>query len=94
MICCVYILHKHKRELRYNLMYYFNRTGVHTMLNNFHEKANFIWQVADDILRQLELEQYGYTFLRINKFNLAPRHQGQSEVDVLNNLLTQSFIRN
>jgi very-short-patch-repair endonuclease len=47
-----------------------------------------------DIQRQLELEQYGYSFLRINKFNLAPQDQGQTEVDVLNDLLIQSFIRN
>lgn len=47
-----------------------------------------------DIQRQLELEQYGYTFLRINKFNLAPRQEGETEVDVLNDLLANSFIRN
>ncbi len=55
-------------------------------------KFNFDQEYIEyDIQRQLELEQYGYTFLRINKFNLTPQHQGQTEVDVLNDLLTKSF---
>jgi hypothetical protein len=39
----------------------------------------------------MELESYGYRFLRINKFNLRPQAQGQTEVDVLNQLLAESF---
>lgn len=41
-----------------------------------------------DIQRQLELESYGYHFLRINKFTLKPSKQKQTEVDVLNDLLS------
>lgn len=40
-----------------------------------------------DIQRQLELESYGYHFLRINKFTLRPANKNQTEVDVLDNLL-------
>jgi len=45
-----------------------------------------------DIQRQLELEQYGYSFLRINKFNLMPENKDQTEVDVLDQMLSKSFI--
>jgi hypothetical protein len=44
-----------------------------------------------DISRQLELESYGYHFLRINKFTLLPKSQGQTKLDVLNVLLERSF---
>jgi len=44
-----------------------------------------------DIHRQLELESYGYRFLRVNKFSLAPLREGQTRVDVLNDLLLRSF---
>jgi len=44
-----------------------------------------------DVQRQLELESFGYTFLRINKFSLLPRKQGETPVDVLDHLLTSSF---
>jgi very-short-patch-repair endonuclease len=44
-----------------------------------------------DVQRQLELEQYGYSFLRINKFNLMPKEESQTEVDVINELLLQKL---
>lgn len=44
-----------------------------------------------DITRQLELESYGYHFLRINKFSLLPKAQGQTRLDVLNSLLERAF---
>lgn len=44
-----------------------------------------------DIQRQLELESYGYRFLRINKFSLVPRQPGQTERDVLNGMLEEAF---
>lgn len=45
-----------------------------------------------DLRRQLELESFGYRFLRINKFTLLPK-KGiyQTPVEVLNDLLQQSF---
>lgn len=44
-----------------------------------------------DIQRQLELESYGYRFLRINYFTLLPEHENETKVDVLDRLLTQQF---
>ena len=44
-----------------------------------------------DISRQLELESYGYRFLRINKFNLRPQVNGETEGNVLNTLLESKF---
>ena len=46
-----------------------------------------------DIERQLELENYGYKFLRINKFTLLPRSKDQTKIDVLNELLEKKFIK-
>jgi len=43
-----------------------------------------------DIERQLELESYGYSFVRINKFTLTPE-KGQTKINVLNKLLEQAF---
>jgi very-short-patch-repair endonuclease len=59
-------------------------------VNNF----NFSQSYLDyDTQRQMELESYGYRFLRINKFNLRPQTQGQTERDVLNQLLAESFTK-
>jgi very-short-patch-repair endonuclease len=44
-----------------------------------------------DIKRQLELESYGYHFLRINKFSLLPKEHGQTKVNVFNDLLASAF---
>ncbi|MFH1544045.1 MAG: AAA domain-containing protein [Patescibacteria group bacterium] len=55
-------------------------------------KHNFEQEYVEyDIQRQLELEQYGYSFLRVNKFNLMPENEGQTEVDMLNKMLERSF---
>jgi len=44
-----------------------------------------------DIRRQLELESYGYHFLRINKFTLLPKKKEQTRLEVLSDLLEESF---
>jgi very-short-patch-repair endonuclease len=44
-----------------------------------------------DVQRQLELESFGYTFLRINKFSLLPRREGETPADVLSGLLERAF---
>jgi len=44
-----------------------------------------------DVQRQLELESYGYRFLRINYFTLLPESKDETETDVLNRLLTKAF---
>jgi hypothetical protein len=53
---------------------------------------NFSQEYLDyDIERQLELRNYGYRFLRINKFTLLPKDKSQTKIDMLNNLLEQEF---
>jgi hypothetical protein len=44
-----------------------------------------------DITRQLELESYGYHFLRVNKFTLRPQAEGQTRLNALNSLLERAF---
>ena len=68
--------------------------GVEYHFNNPHEvnRLNFSQSYLDyDTSRQLELESYGYRFLRINKFNLRPKTKGQTETEVLNQLLEEKF---
>lgn len=56
------------------------------------DQMNFSQEYIDyDVSRQLELENYGYHFLRLNKFNLRPQNTGETEVDVLNRLLVERF---
>ena len=45
-----------------------------------------------DVQRQLELESFGYGFLRINKFSLLPSRAGETAVDVLNERLERAFV--
>ena len=53
---------------------------------------NFSQEYLDyDIERQLELESYGYKFLRINKFTLIPKEKSQTKIDMLNSLLAKKF---
>ncbi|MGA1825509.1 MAG: AAA domain-containing protein [bacterium] len=68
--------------------------GVEFHFNNPREvnSLNFSQSYLDyDTSRQLELESYGYRFLRINKFNLRPKVKGQTEAEVLNELLEEKF---
>jgi len=68
--------------------------GVEYHFNNPHEvnRLNFSQSYLDyDASRQLELESYGYRFLRINKFNLRPKTKGETETEVLNQLLEEKF---
>lgn len=54
------------------------------------DQQNFSHEYLDyDVSRQLELESYGYRFLRLNKFNLRPQNAGESEADVLNRLIAE-----
>jgi superfamily I DNA and/or RNA helicase len=62
----------------------------HTKNPSLVNKQNFSQEYLDyDIQRQLELEDYGYSFLRINKFTLLPQEKEQTKIDVLNGLLTE-----
>ena len=63
----------------------------HTKNPDMVTKHNFDQEYLEyDIERQLELESYGYSFLRINKFSLVPR-RGKTKIDVLDTLLEQAF---
>lgn len=44
-----------------------------------------------DIARQLELESYGYRFIRINKFTLRADKQGKTDVEMLSEILEETF---
>jgi very-short-patch-repair endonuclease len=44
-----------------------------------------------DVERKLELQSYGYSFLRINKFSLVPDTDGATRVGMLDQLLRRSF---
>lgn len=60
---------------------------------NAYSATTFDKEYLDyDLQRQLEIETYGYRFLRINKFNLLPKEKGKTELDVLNDLLAKEFI--
>jgi hypothetical protein len=68
------------------LEYHTKDPSVVRSLEDFREEY-----LEYDVRRQLELESYGYRFLRINKFSLAPCKEGQTKIDVLNNLLISAF---
>src|SRR6056297_2588683 len=64
----------------------------HTKNPDMVTRQNFSQQYLDyDISRQIELESYGYRFLRLNKFNLRPEQPGETRADVLNRLLIQNL---
>lgn len=68
--------------------------GLEYHFKNPHEvnQFNFSQSYLDyDTSRRLELESYGYSFLRINKFNLRPRSKEETEADVLNSLLEEKL---
>lgn len=65
----------------------------HTKNPDIVTKHNFSQEYLDyDISRQIELESYGYRFLRLNKFNLRPEQVSETKTDVLNRLLRKEFI--
>ena len=65
----------------------------HTKNPDIVTKHNFTQEYLDyDISRQIELESYGYRFLRLNKFNLRPEQKGETKTDVLDRFLRKAFI--
>jgi hypothetical protein len=67
--------------------------GIEHFKNPYDVPGNLLSSeyIDYDIQRQLELESYGYRFLRITYFTLLPEHEGESKVDVLDRLLIQYF---
>lgn len=65
----------------------------HTKNPDIVTKHTFSQQYLDyDVSRQMELESYGYRFLRLNKFTLQPEEQGDTRVDILDRLLRKAFM--
>ena len=64
----------------------------HTKNPDMVTRHNFTQEYLDyDVNRQIELESYGYRFLRLNKFNLRPEHDGETKTDVLDRFLRKAF---
>ena len=75
-----------------SLIVEYDGVEFHTKNPDVVTKHNFDQEYLEyDAERQLELESYGYSFLRINKFSLIPTAEFPTRVDVLNNLLDRSF---
>ncbi len=74
-----------------SLIIEYDGVEFHTKNPDVVTRHNFDQEYLEyDIERQLELESYGYGFVRINKFTLTPE-KGQTKTDVLNKLLEQAF---
>ena len=64
----------------------------HTKNPDIVTKHNFSQEYLDyDISRQIEIESYGYRFLRLNKFNLRQEQDGETKTDVLDRFLRKAF---
>lgn len=71
-----------------SLIIEYDGVEFHTQNPDIVTKHNFDQEYLEyDTERQLELESYGYSFLRINKFSLLPQGEFKTRVDVLNHLL-------
>jgi very-short-patch-repair endonuclease len=75
-----------------SLILEYDGVEYHTKNPNLITKHNFSQEYLEyDIQRQLELESYGYSFLRINKFILLPQEKNQTKLDILNILLVKKL---
>ena len=64
----------------------------HTKDPNIVTAQNFDREYLEyDVERQVELESYGYSFLRINKFTLTPTAEHPTPVSMLDSLLRRSI---
>jgi very-short-patch-repair endonuclease len=76
-----------------SLIIEYDGVEFHTKNPDIVTRHNFDQEYLEyDAHRQLELESYGYSFLRINKFTLMPRQGFDTPRAVLNDLLGKSFI--
>jgi len=75
-----------------SLILEYDGVEYHTKNPEIVTAHNFSQEYLDyDIERQLELESYGYRFLRINKFTLTPKTKTETKISVLNALLEKKF---
>jgi hypothetical protein len=76
-----------------SLIIEYDEVEFHTKNPDIFTRHNFDQEYLEyDAHRQLELESYGYSFLRINKFTLMPRQGLDTPRAVLNDLLAKSFM--
>jgi superfamily I DNA and/or RNA helicase/very-short-patch-repair endonuclease len=75
-----------------SLILEYDGVEYHTKNPEIVTAHNFSQEYLDyDIERQLELESYGYRFLRINKFTLTPKTKAETKITVLSALLEKKF---
>ena len=75
-----------------SLILEYDGVEYHTKNPEIVTAHNFSQEYLDyDIERQLELESYGYRFLRINKFTLTPKTKTETKISVLSALLEKKF---
>ena len=75
-----------------SLIIEYDGVEFHTQNPDIVTKHNFDQEYLEyDTERQLELESYGYSFLRVNKFSLLPQGRHRTGIDVLNQLLERCF---
>jgi hypothetical protein len=87
-----FLLTLSERGKEKSLILEYDGLEYHTKNPEIVTAHNFSQEYLDyDIARQLELESYGYKFLRINKFTLIPKEKGQTKIDVLDGLLKKKF---
>ncbi len=87
-----FLLTKSEAGKEKSLIIEYDGVEFHTKNPDRVTRHNFDQEYLEyDAERQLELESYGYSFLRINKFSLTPDRKERLPVDVLNDLLEKSF---
>jgi very-short-patch-repair endonuclease len=90
-----FLLTKSQGGKEKSLVIEYDGVEFHTRNPDIVTQHNFDQEYLEyDVERQLELESYGYSFLRINKFSLMPTAQLPTRVVVLNSLLEKCFTDN
>lgn len=85
-----FLLTKTDRGKEKSLVIEYDGLEFHTKNPDIVTAQNFDREYLEyDVERQVELESYGYSFLRINKFSLSPTAELPTEVAVLDNLLRE-----
>lgn len=87
-----FLLTKSQGGKEKSLVLEYDGVEFHTRNPEIVTRHNFDQEYLEyDIERQLELESYGYSFLRIHKYSLIPTPELPTRVEVLNALLEKSF---
>jgi len=87
-----FLLTKSQGGKEKSLVLEYDGVEFHTRNPEIVTRHNFDQEYLEyDIERQLELESYGYSFLRIHKYSLIPNPELPKRVDVLNSLLERCF---